>query len=64
MSLGDVDVQHGGACSHVSEIQSATEEQALEMIKESMQAAEGESDYDASATHIFIVLGASVSLCM
>jgi hypothetical protein len=38
-----------------------TEEQAIELIKESLVASEGETDYDASVTHAFIILGASVS---
>jgi len=38
-----------------------TDEQALEMIKESLHGgADGESDYEANVTHVFVVLGASV----
>jgi len=40
----------------------ATEEQALELIKESLSAAEGETDFDSTGTHVFIVLGASGDL--
>ena len=39
----------------------AYEEQAIELIKESLAEAEAESDYDSSVTHAFIILGASVS---
>lgn len=39
----------------------ALEDEAIELIKESLAASEGETDYDASVTHAFIVLGASVS---
>jgi hypothetical protein len=38
----------------------AAEDEAIELIKESLAATEGETDYDASVTHAFIVLGASV----
>ena len=38
-----------------------TEEQAIELIKESLAAAtDGETDSDFSVTHAFIILGASV----
>ena len=40
------------------------EETALELIRESLASAvDGETDFDASATHVFVVLGASVSDC-
>ena len=44
-----------------NELPAATEQEALECIKDSLAAGEGETDYDASVTHVFIVLGASVS---
>jgi len=40
----------------------ATEDEALDLIKESLASAAGDTDFDASGTHVFIVLGASVSL--
>jgi len=40
----------------------STEEQAIELIKESLAATEGETDSDFSVAHAFIVLGASVFL--
>lgn len=40
-----------------------SEEQTLKMIKESLHGgADGESDYEANVTHVFVVLGASVCL--
>lgn len=40
-----------------------TDEQTLEMIKESLHGgADGESDYEANVTHVFVVLGASVCI--
>lgn len=41
---------------------SVGDEQALELIKESLAEAEAETDYDydSSVTHVFIILGASV----
>lgn len=42
------------------ELSTVTEEQALEEIKTSLELA-AETDYDPVVTHVFIVLGASVS---
>jgi len=40
----------------------ATEEEALQLIKEALNAPESETDFDVTGTHVFIVLGASVSV--
>lgn len=46
------------------ELEMASEEQALELIKESLTATDGETDldFDVTGTHVFIVLGASGDL--
>ena len=62
----EIEQSHGTLPSGIQEqlMAVACEEQAIELIKESLAEAETESDYDSSVTHAFIVLGASVSLIL